>query len=188
MNSQTTKIIVDSQAVIRCLDNSTTKVLGSHTTFTIDELIERINGKTDSVISLEKIDGILQRVRVSANYGIPSFQKEINDNLSREADMLSLQEAQLFFSKIRQDRQYSSVDLLEELFEKTAMNSFISGVTVSLLQPGLKGWQKGKLKICFEFTPEETESVVTQKITVENHHSPLDEIRQLVDSSPIEQN
>jgi hypothetical protein len=139
MNSQTTKIIVDSQSVIRCLDNSTTKVLGSHTTFTIDELIEKINGKTDSVISLEKINGILQRVRVSANYGIPSFQQEINDNLSREADMLSLQEAQLFFSKIRKNYQYSSVDLLEELIEKTAMNSFMSGVTVSLLQPGLKG-------------------------------------------------
>jgi KGK domain len=188
MNNQTTKIIVDSQAVIRCLDTSMTKLLGSHTTFTIDELIEKINGKTASVVSLETINDILQQVRVSSNYGIPSFQQEINDLLTREEDMLSLQEAQLIFSKIRKNRQYSSVDFLEELIEKTAMDSFISGVTVSLLQPGLKGWQKGKLKICFEFAPEEDEPIAMKGNVVETTQSPLDEIRQLANNLPIDQN
>jgi hypothetical protein len=179
MNNQTTKIIVDSQAVIRCLDTNAMKILGSHATFTIDELFDKINGKTDSVISPERINTILQRVRVSKNYGIPSFQKEINDILPQEADMLSLQEAQLFFSKIRQNYQYSSTDFLEELVEKTAIDSFISGITVSLLQPGLKGWQKGKLTMCFQFTPEEDEPISMKENIIETTQSPLDEIRQL---------
>jgi KGK domain len=188
MNNQTTKIIVDSQAVVRCLDASTTKILGSHTTFTIDELIEKINGNTDPATSLEQVDGIFQRVRVSASYGIPSFQQEINNILPQEANIVSLQEAQLIFSKIRQNRQYSSADLLEEFTEKTAINSFMGGVTVSLLQPGLKGWQKGKLKICFEFTPEEDEPIATKKDVFKTTQSSLDEIRQLVNNSPINQN
>jgi hypothetical protein len=188
MNNQTTKIIVDSQAVIRCLDTNTMKILGSHSTFTIDELIDKINEKTDLAVSLEEIDSILRQVRVSTNYGIPNFQQEINDILPQEADMLSLQEAQLFFSKIRKSCKYSSADLLEELIEKTAMDSFISGVTVSLLQPGLKGWQKGKLKICFEFTPEEDKPMAMKEDTLEATQSPLDEIRQLANSLPIDQN
>ena len=52
-------------------------------------------------------------------------------------------------------------------------------MTCNLLQPDGKGWQKGKLKICFEFTPEEAELVSTQDKPVVTHSSPLDEIRQL---------
>ena len=52
-------------------------------------------------------------------------------------------------------------------------------MTCNLLQPDGKEWQKGKLKICFEFTPEEAELVSTQDKPVATHSSPLDEIRQL---------
>ena len=55
---------------------------------------------------------------------------------------------------------------------------FDDGLKCNLLQPDGKGWQKGKLKICFEFTPEEPEPAATQE-KVETHSSPLDEIRQL---------
>lgn len=188
MNNQTTKIIVDSQAVIRFLDNNAIKILGSHATFTIDELFDKVSGKIDSVISLEKVDSILQQIRVSKSYGIPNFQKEINDILPQEADMLSLQEAQLFFSKIRKNHQYSSTDLLEELIEKTVINSFMSGFTVSLLQPGLKGWQKGKLTMCFQFTPEEDDPISMKEDVFETTQSTLDEIRQLASSFLIDQN
>jgi KGK domain len=62
------------------------------------------------------------------------------------------------------------------------------GMDCSLLQPGSKGWQKGKLKICFEFIPEESETVVAPANSVETTRSPLDEIRQLANSLPIDQN
>ena len=58
-------------------------------------------------------------------------------------------------------------------------NVLLSGVNCDLLQLDGKGWQKGKLKICFEFIPEEPELVSTQDKPVATHSSPLDEIRQL---------
>ncbi len=60
---------------------------------------------------------------------------------------------------------------LEKIFE--------DGMNCSLLQPDGKGWQKGKLKICFEFIPEENEPIATQEKPIQTHSSPLDEIRQL---------
>ncbi len=62
---------------------------------------------------------------------------------------------------------------------KSVANILIVGTSVSLLQPDGKGWQKGKLKICFEFTPEEPEPIAIHDNPVETHSSPLDEIRQL---------
>jgi hypothetical protein len=52
-------------------------------------------------------------------------------------------------------------------------------MTCTLLQPDGKGWQKGKIKLCFEFIPEENETVATNETPVKNHLSSLDEIRQL---------
>lgn len=63
--------------------------------------------------------------------------------------------------------------------DETFRDVFEDGTDCSLLQPDTKGWQKGKLKICFEFIPEETEPVTTHEKSVETHPSPLDEIRQL---------
>ncbi len=69
---------------------------------------------------------------------------------------------------------------------------FGNGMNCSLLQPDGKGWQKGKLKICFEFIPEEIEPVATQELPTTTHSSPLDEIRQLASElasvGSIEQN
>lgn len=48
---------------------------------------------------------------------------------------------------------------------------FGKGVECNLLQPGAY-WKKGKIKICVEFIPDETES-----------ESPLDDIRQHIDSN-----
>jgi KGK domain len=62
---------------------------------------------------------------------------------------------------------------------ETFREVFEDGVNCNLLQPEGKGWQKGKLKICFEFIPEEPESLATQEKPVKTQSSPLDEIRQL---------
>nr|WP_269744608.1 KGK domain-containing protein [Chamaesiphon minutus] len=61
----------------------------------------------------------------------------------------------------------------------TLINMLVDGSMCNLLQPDGKGWQKGKLKLCFEFIPEEPEPVAAQQTSVEAHPSPLDEIRQL---------
>jgi KGK domain len=65
---------------------------------------------------------------------------------------------------------------------------FEDGIDCNLLQPDGKGWQKGKLTMCFQFTPEESESILTKEKSTEINHSPLDEIRQLANSLPIDQN
>ena len=69
-------------------------------------------------------------------------------------------------------------------------NILMDGTNISLLQPDGKGWQKGKLKICFEFTPEEPEPIAIIAKPIETHSSPLDEIRQLSNelASATEQN
>ena len=64
------------------------------------------------------------------------------------------------------------------LFRSVA-NILTNGTNVLLLQPDGKGWQKGKLKLCFEFIPEELAPIATQEPPAEIHSSPLDEIRQL---------
>lgn len=79
-------------------------------------------------------------------------------------------------STITKDKEETTIKLLED------------GMDCSLLQPGSKGWQKGKLKICFEFISEENEAVVTPANSVKTTRSSLDEIRKLANSLPIEQN
>ena len=68
----------------------------------------------------------------------------------------------------------------------------MDGTNVRLLQADGKGWQKGKLKICFEFIPEESEPITTQDKPISTQFSPLDEIRQLANElasvGSIEQN
>jgi KGK domain len=176
MNNQTTKIIADSQAVVRCLDAGTKRFLGPHATFTIDELLEEINRTSNSVMSLEKISSIFYQVLNVGNYGSPDLLKEINENFPDKTKAISKEKSQLIFSKIRTDSEYSHIDFLKEFSGETAMNSFVSGVTVLLLQPDGKGWQKGRLKICFEFAPEEDELVVIKEDLMTTQNSSVDEI------------
>ncbi len=59
------------------------------------------------------------------------------------------------------------------------LDLFDDGINCNLLQPNGNGWQKGRLKICFEFIPEEPDPVAPQNKPAATHSSPLDEIRQL---------
>jgi KGK domain len=73
--------------------------------------------------------------------------------------------------------------------ENVVIKLFEDGIDCKLLQPDGKGWQKGKLRICFEFTPENNENLIAiPDDSVKMPESPLDEIRQLANSFPINQN
>jgi hypothetical protein len=63
--------------------------------------------------------------------------------------------------------------------ENAIIELFEDGIDCKLLQPDSKGWQKGKLTMCFQFTPEESDSISTDEKSAEINHSSLDEIRQL---------
>jgi hypothetical protein len=196
MIDRSKQIIPDSQAVVRCLDPKMLVLLDSHSTFTINELSQRIDPSIDSsidssleqLLSKEKINIIFNKVH-PGNCDFSKIIKDINEAIKPLVFSLSTDQLNIIYEKIRTDRRYGSSDFIKTIFLETTVKSIQSvksvanilmgGTNVSLLQPDGKGWQKGKLKICFEFTPEEPESVSTQEKTVKIHSSPLDEIRQL---------
>ena len=63
--------------------------------------------------------------------------------------------------------------------DEAFLDAFDNGINCNLLQPNGNGWQKGRLKICFEFIPEEPEPITIQEKAIPTQPSPLDEIRQL---------
>jgi hypothetical protein len=67
----------------------------------------------------------------------------------------------------------------ENIKNETFSKEIEDDIDCSLLEPNGKGWQKGKLKLCFEFIPEENEFITLEEKPVENQSSSLDEIRQL---------
>jgi|GEM_PF-4454012 len=156
MTDRSTQIIPDSQSVISCFDPEILKILDSHSTFTINELLK--------IIKVSDVDRT-------------SFRDELKDFIvtmqGEGINIPSLFSKLITFvdgDKITESR-YTSYEILRK--------ALLNGTECGLLQPNEQGWQKGKLKICFEFIPEESESVLAQPDSVETHSSPLDEIRQL---------
>jgi KGK domain len=156
MLDRSKQIIPDLNAVVNFFDQEILKTLDSHTTFTTNELLEAI-----------KVSGIDRT----------SFRDELRDIILKSTQSGHSKEVVLnklitFIDgdKINENR-YTSYEILRK--------ALLKGTECTLLQADEKGWQKGKLNICFEFIPEEDEDVATQKATLETHTSPLDEIRQL---------
>jgi KGK domain len=199
MTDRSKQIIPNSEAVVRCLDPKMLVLLDSHSTFTINELSriidppidEPINLSLEELLSKEKINIIFNKVH-PANCDFSKIIEDINEAIKPLVLSLSTDQLNLIYEKIRIDRRYGSVDFIKTIFlettaksvqsvqsVKSVANILIDGTSISLLQPDGKGWQKGKLKICFEFIPEEPESVIIQEKPVTTHLSPLDEIRQL---------
>jgi KGK domain len=151
-------------------DPAILKVLDSHGTFTVNELLKTI-----------KVSGVDRTsLRDDLKDLIVTMQKEAHNIPS----LLSKLTTFIDGDKIAESR-YTSYEILRK--------ALLNGTECSLLQPNEQGWQKGKLKICFEFIPEESESIIAQPDSVEAHSSPLDEIRQLSNeltsmASSIEQN
>jgi KGK domain len=200
MTNQSKQIIPDSQSVARCLDSETLKVLDSHGTFTIEELLKKINQPFGSLLghflSTDKLRFFIYQIKCVSNYGPPDFHKDINDVIKMSGKSIPTGETAHLFSKIRTDENYAPSNLFKDISsiifpkpdKQSILNIFINGTNISLLSPDGKGWQKGKLKICFEFTPEESKSIVKEEESVEIQCSSLDEIRQLANNLLIDQN
>jgi len=196
MADRSKQIIPDPNAVARCLDPKMLELLDSHSTFTINELSQKIAPSVDlsidcsleKLLSQEKLDIIFATAHPS-NCDFSKIIKDINEAIKPLVLSISTDQLNLMHEKIRIDHRYGSSDFIKTIFLETiagsvkslksVVNILIDGTKVSLLQPDGKGWQKGNLKLCFEFIPEESESIVAQLDSVETHASPLDEIRQL---------
>lgn len=154
MTDRPKQIIPDSEAVARCLDGEMLEILDSHGTFVLSELLELLteasHNHNDLELSKTITDIIFHEARSNGSYSRDEFFNDLNQSIT-ETDT-------------------TSIKIIKKLIDGTYCN---------LMQPDGKGWQKGKLKLCFEFIPEEPESVAIQENSVENHTSPLDEIRQL---------
>jgi KGK domain len=149
MDNQKTKIIVDSQAVIRCLDG----------TFLISDLLEAL--VADQKSFADQLKALYLKLKAEGA-NVYSFRDEL--------------------------KAFIEDNPIAENEEATIIKIFENDVDCNLLQPDSKGWQKGKLKICFQFTPEESESISTDGKSTESSHSPLDEIRQLANNLAVDQN
>jgi KGK domain len=161
MTDRPKQIIPDLEDITRCLDREMLKILDSHGTFTISELLETIQKPICPALSTQELTCI--------------FKHSVAFNCNRED----------LFNKINNT-------LLNKKELKLISKILLDGIDCKLLQLDQKRWQKGKLKICFEFIPEEDISIIAQEKEAENYHSPLDEIRQLANKlasvGSIEQN
>ena len=156
MTDRSTQIIPDSQAVARCLNPEMLEILGSHGTFVLSELLEMLKGSS--------VDPT-------------SFRDELSDMIvtmtqrGHSTDYL--------FNKVVGFIETKELSVNKDILNEKIKESLLDGMTCNLLQPDGKGWQKGKLKICFEFIPEENDSVAIQPKPIKAQLSSLDEIRQL---------
>jgi KGK domain len=193
MANQYKQIIPDSQSVARLLDPDALKILGLHSTFTIEELFGEIN--QTSIHSLQA-SFFIRQIKIVSNYGPPDFYRDINNALKPLGKSMSEGESSLIFRKIRNDDDYTPLNFFKDIATiaspktetKSILDIFLSGANVSLLSLNGQGWQKGKLKICFEFIPEENELITMKEDVLETTRSPLDEIRQLANSLSNDQN
>ncbi len=160
MTDRSEPISPDADAIILLLDEAITESLNSHDTYKVKSLFHQLwklnhTSGYDNHREIKILEEVLKKV----------YSNQIeNSELAQQIDK---------FVRENKDETSNIID------PSTIEPFFAEGANCSLLQPDGKGWQKGKLKICFEFVPEENESVVTQSDSVEPHLSPLDEIRQL---------
>ena len=157
MIDRSKQIIPDLQAVVSYFDPEILEAFDSHSTFVLSELLEMLKGSSvdfnDRSAFLEKLTSLIKGI--------------IEQGHSQ----------QYLMAKVSNLIRGSILDSSKD--NQRINDALLSGVNCNLLQPDGKGWQKGKLKICFSFTPEENEPDATQEKPAETHSSPLDEIRQL---------
>ncbi len=150
MTDRSKQIIPDSQAVARFLDKDTITTLDCHATLTIEELLEKTKNSVLPELSLSKVSAIYAKARSNGGYSDNDCFNDLKNAVNRT-----------------------------DTNKLTIINKLIEGAICNLLQPDGKGWQKGKLKLCFQFIPEETEIIEIQEKRLGTNSSPLDEIRQL---------
>jgi hypothetical protein len=160
MLDRSKQIIPDSQAVVSCFDREILEILDSHGTFVLSDLLEMLKGSSVDCIDFKARSASIEKLT-------STIIERIQQGRSQ----------QYLINKVSTFIKESIPDSSRD--NQRINDALLSGINCNLLQPDGKGWQKGKLKICFEFTPEEPQLVVNQEKTVETHPSPLDEIRQL---------
>ncbi len=150
----------DADAIILLLDETITESLNSHDTYKVKSLFHQLwklnhTSSYDNHREIKILEEVIEKVYA---HGIQ------NSEIAQQIDK---------FVRENKNKTSNTTD------PSTIEPFFAEGANCNLLQPDGKGWQKGKIKICFEFIPEENESVETQSDSVETHCSPLDKIRQL---------
>jgi hypothetical protein len=137
---------------------------------------------SDSVVRCldpEMITALESRVTFTTTELIEQMKKPGHLTISKQK-LEIIYESARHSGGLNLDRLYQKMP--ETVAHETAaiVNMLIEGKTCSLLQPDGKGWQKGKLKLCFEFIPEETEAVEPSSDLPTVERSPLDEIRKSI--------
>jgi KGK domain len=187
MIDRSNQIIPDPLSVVRYLDPKIIKIMNSHSVFTIDEIFKKIDPSLNRLLSNEQSDLIFEKAK-PGDCSFANLVSDINEAISPLFISPSTEQSNIFYEKMRTDSRYGTPDFIKTIFFESTITSvaniLIDGTDILLLQPDGQGWQKGTLKICFEFTPECSDPVISQNQPVEFHSSPLDEIRQL----SIEQN
>lgn len=166
MNDKSKQITPDADDVICLLDKTITESLNSHDTYKAKSLFNqlwKLNYKENTTVGL--LEEVLEKVYHNQS------------NISNSTLAKKIQE---FIKNKGTSPNHRELSIVKPFFTE--------GVNCSLLQPDGKGWQKGKLKIRFEFTLEEDNSMITEPNPVTMQRSSLDEIRQLTDSLSINQN
>jgi KGK domain len=160
MLDRSKQIIPDSQAVVSCFDPEILEALDLHGTFIIGELLEMLKGSSVDCIDFNARSAFIEKLTSTIIEIIQQGHSQ-----------------QYLMNKVSTFIKGSVLDSSRD--NQRINDALLSGINCNLLQPDGKGWQKGKLKICFEFITEEPEPVLHQGKTVETQSSPLDEIRQL---------
>lgn len=135
------QIICDPNAVARCLDPKMAALLGSHTTFTIDEISQRINPSLEKLLSTETLSMIFRGVKPD-DCDFSKIVAEINQIINPFVFSLSTDQINILNEKIRTDSRYGSSDFIKAIFFETisiknnvnsVANILTEGTSVSLL-------------------------------------------------------
>jgi KGK domain len=139
MTDQSKPIIPDSQSVARLSDQEIIDTLNSNGTFVFEDFIEAISDFDTSMITGD-IEYEINRI----------FCNEENGEYLRGKLESFIKTEVIEKSKI------PSLSII--------VKALFNGVNCDLLEPNGQGWQKGKIKILFEFMPEENENQTSQPI------------------------
>jgi KGK domain len=124
---------------------------------------------------------------LDGTFVISDLLENVKEPMNEKTFVAQLEALHLNLKSSGYSREYY-LDKIENFINKNTITEnknetfwdvFDDGLECDLLQPDRIGWQKGKLKICFEFIPEQSESMPTESDSSKTHSSPLDEIRQL---------
>jgi rhamnogalacturonyl hydrolase YesR len=158
MKDKNTQVIPAAEAIVRFMDQDAETIFGSHSTFAISELL--------------KLMEISSRNQTTLRDDLQNIVADLTQNAGDRRQI-----AGMISTLIEKD----STDETKQSPQEIILQALLSGINCNLLEPNGSGWQKGQLKIHFEFTLEAKHDSPESQTSSENtYHSALDEIRQLL--------